>query len=181
MTHLQIKSHPANSAAEARETIAGLAVGCGDPAWTITQSFEKLEFSHYTGKLPELEKIFTGRIFGADAEIRWWREDEKWMIWSLREGADRNPVIKRLQRYYLWGIYDSGRFAEDRIPGVPQYPLHNTPQNQDRAYIEVAEYELNEPLEKTPERLTLQLNQPRLYAHRFVGLDAGRTQPTKGE
>src|SRR6202166_1990565 len=88
MTRLLIEQpQSAKSAETALETIVGLAGLCGDPVWTILQSFEKLAFLRFAGVLPDFEKVFSGRIFGPGAEVRWTREGPEWTIWRLSEDA----------------------------------------------------------------------------------------------
>ena len=186
---LKVDRRAGLTGAEALSRIREVAVGCGDPAWAILQSFRELTVAFWNR--PDTDAvlaegfgdIFSGRIFGARAEIRWVREGSRWDVWELCEGEDGVRFRADTANYYLWGIYkpggiskpESGRFEEDRIPGVPEYPVLETPKMEGRAWVEVCEYAA---LISSTNRVDLgelerQLNQPRVAAHRFLRLHTG--------
>lgn len=182
---LVIKQGTRRPYAEAESDLLERAKEVGEPAFLIVQSFEHCLFTKFTGTIPDLATSFSGRIFGPQAEVRWVREGDLCRYWLLWEGNGGRPALRREQRYYLWGIWDGKRFAELRIPDYQPlaYPLDGNPAPQDRAYIRVYEYY---PVPPNPwpsqaEEVEKLLNQPRLLAHRFVGLACGQEQRAKEE
>jgi hypothetical protein len=132
-----------------------------------------------------LEKIFLGRIFGPDSEVRWLRDGTHWSIWHTRESDHGEPAESETRDYFLWGVYskEKGQFAEDRIPNMRDY-LKHVPQpasDQDRAYIQIVEYSKAHSPVSAPKELMEQLNEPRLFAHRFVKVLSGRSEKTESE
>jgi len=183
MKCVRIDRYLTRQSVEAQKLISDWAQNCGSPAWTILQSFESFQLIEWRANLPAFAKIFSGRIFGADAEVRWVRESDTWTIWLVQEASDGVVCQADRRRYYLWGIYSSPerRFSEDRIPGVPQYPIGQTPKDQDRAFVEVVEYAPAGSGNATLDSLNRELNQPRLIAHRFASLGCGRSPDIKEE
>ena len=181
--YLQIESRTAAQEAEARRIILELAAASGEPAWTVLQSFPKILFVRWPSEIPDFGQIFNGRIFGGQAEVRWIREGSEWRIWSIREAeTGSEPYRRQSRRYYLWGVAKDGKFSEDRIPGVPDYPVLQRPKDEDRAFIEVMEYARLWTDVTTPEdleELEKHLNQPRVAAHRFYNLSCGRDPEPK--
>ncbi len=196
---LLIDRSSTNDRAVASSKILELAKNCGEPCWMILQSFRELSVALWNAQSPDpaatLDAVFNGRIFGERGEVRWVKEGQLWEIWGLRETQDVEasggcgPYVSRERRYYLWGIFKSKqqRFVEDRVPGVPEYPILGTPADDDRAYIEVREYEspipVVSPATGNPDVALLekQLNEPRLVAHRFLRIGSDRDRREAGE
>jgi hypothetical protein len=88
---------------------------------------------------PPLDRFATGRAFGQDLEIDWWREEDGYRLRALLEegsppagvdwtkveesvlvsgGRDEHPLV-------LWGEYDEKlkAWAEARIPRALRYPV----------------------------------------------------------
>jgi hypothetical protein len=167
---------------EADRIVREYAVQCGDPAWALLQSFTDLSFVVWNTETHRFNDVFNGRIFGNQGEVRWVREGLEWTIWFLQEVKDGGKACYRRERlHYLWGIYQTAedRFVEDRIPGVPKYRelFSKVPQDQDRAFIQAFEYESKFAESLSPEELERELNQPRIWAHRFASVSCGRSKP----
>ena len=172
--YVQFDPHAAANEADAFRIVQELVAECGKPAWALVQSFPRISFAAWDGALPDFGQVFSGRIFGPQAEVRWTREGSDWRIWRVRE-TETGPAAYRRRscRYYLWGIAKGGEFTDDRIPGVPAYPMRTAPRDGDRAFVEVIEYARIWTDAANPHELEEQLNQPRLTAHRFLRLDSG--------
>jgi len=184
--HVQIDPEEVSlSAAAARVT--ALAKDVGSPAWIVAQSFTDLAFKAWTGEFPTpFDQVFSGRIFGPQAEVRWVQENGEVSLWKLSEQESGKPFRREDRRYYLWGWWreDEKAFKESVVPDLPPYPLTGKPpKQQDRPYIQVAEYLPPPPGPEcdTEEELMGALNQPRLAAHRFVAYDFDRDQDAQPE
>ena len=141
---------------------------------------------------PELP--FEGRFFNARADVRWlWREDDgSFEAWVTREATETDPAGSTCEfssstprRYFLFGI-DTGTteaagrvFKESRFPDKSfVYPVAEATVREDRAFIEVIEYERAKPnWDRFSAEAAIEdvLNQPMLLGHRFVSVGAGRT------
>ena len=179
--------------------IAGLTGWCADsPVYTCSETLGgcRLALCGFADlRDPSDETPFEGRIFDSGAEARWRRgEDARWQVWVTSECDPRasaagnaalpdvpgcEPAIRTDRRYYLLGIRDARQqdeFHEARYPGTRFiYPV-TAADADDRAWIEVAEYRRAEPDwsaidDAAAERL---LALPLLFAHRFVGVAAGK-------
>lgn len=189
-THIVITREPANPGEPPLDPADSYAKVCewaeaattGSPAYLISQAFEKIRFENWTGQLPngDFAGTFSGRIFGPEAEVRWVREGSGFRLWKIEESSPGIACHKWGWRYYLWGYWKNDRFAEERIPVEPKYPLPHSchPKDMDRAYIQVAEYAPVEPENWPGEigKIEDNLNQPALLAHRFVSLGCGRNE-----
>ena len=131
-------------------------------------------------------KPFEGRIFDAKVEVRWRRlQNSEWRAWTVRECSSKSsegkPARRIVRKYYLRGNRDKDRcneFHEARYPKKFQYPVRAAAVG-DRAYIEVAEYWRTEPCWNGEEcrnidEMRRTLGEPILFAHRFVGVGAGK-------
>ena len=157
---------------------------CSDIAegFLLTQSFETLDFQHLPKNLPSLADTFSGRLFNKDQEVRWLRVGDEALIWRYTEASDEEIDCESFdRRYYLWGEWDKDEpgdhgsfFVEGRMRGRREYPVVASNEH-DRAYILVREYRPAKPSFEVEDlhKLVVQLNQPRLIAHRF--LDVGRS------
>lgn len=155
--------------------------------WCIVQWYARLWFAPYPGQLQEFSSSLAGRIFAANAEIRWVREGDKYRLWLLKEDSLGAPFRRRSRRYYLWGWWNDKekRFVELRIPEdrALAYPMaHLTPKPMDRLFIQVYEY-LPVPPGRWPttaealEEFTRLVNQPAVVAHRFYAVGCGQDTP----
>jgi hypothetical protein len=146
----------------------------------------------------DTERMFEGRFFTAEVELRWCRDAAgTFRAWMTREispaaGESLSPGWLRAvvcdRRHYLLGQYDEGSvpptFSEARYPGRRfHYPPadfttggEDTPRPGDRAFVVVLEYEPLPPRWETYDAAAVEaaLNQPRVIAHRFVGIGYGR-------
>ena len=176
------------------ETIAG-ATGWKDDSevFAYTESLhdcalERLRFDAVSAKLSSLPKPFEGRIFDSQVETRWRRmQDGQWAAWVVEEHENGDePARRRTRLYYLrgTGAQGKGEFQEARYPRRFEYPVQCA-RHRDRACIEVAEYWRVEPDWTTlPDTAAGQaLEQPLLFAHRFVDVGTGRgaTETSNGK
>jgi len=166
--------------AEAAAFIQDCAKAVGGSGWIIVQSFVAIRFKVWTpgSSFPlDFGTIYNGRIFGANAEVRWVRDGDHVTVWRLREvpGTD---FERQFAKYYLWGRYNTKdkRFSEDTVRGLLDYPTLPRIADDDRPYVEVFEYTDAEPkaVMSTAGELMDLLNRPRVAAHRFVRFGCGK-------
>ena len=181
-TGLSIRREKDMAAVEAERLVFKWANKVGKPSYMIAQSFEMVNLTVWDGALPPFAKTFAGRVFGSSGEVRWVREIDRYHVWWTAEELPGDvSVMKTERRYYLWGYFDNGRWAEARISRDLSYPV---PARSDRAreFIIVAEYRQQlTTLPTTPDGWEEVLNKPRIFAHRFMSLDAGANTPDGGE
>ncbi len=151
-------------------------------ALLLTQSFLAIEFKSLPADL-DVGATFSGRIFDRDFEIRWQLAGTNAYLWRFSEVANSDPSREGVfdceycdRKYYLWGEWtggdgESSMFQEGRMPEAKVYPVKAV-REHDRAFIEVREYRPAMPsrFEEGLVDLMQQLNQPRLLAHRFLGV-----------
>lgn len=140
-----------------------------------------------------------GRLFDANAEVRWLRKDAlqadgsrspEYSYWVVRElgSGEKEPTgtdvecasLTRLDRPYVLlgrGTPNAGEFREARYPGVVfRYPVDAVavPPESGRAVITVAEYRRSRPTTWGDERaVRAVLASPLLTSHRFVSVSLG--------
>lgn len=93
--------------------------------------FEKFDIR----TISDFDKIVSGRIFGADAELRFRRISDtifRTVVISERElsnldGVETKDLEKSDKSYYLWGekLKNEKAWFETRIPRLLPYPLDN--------------------------------------------------------
>ena len=133
------------------------------------------------------EDAWEGRLFAADAEVRWLREEARdpYSAWVTDEasGDDARTCETFDRRYYLIGMFSrrAGAFVESRYPGAgwdsdPCWgDLRRDARENDRAYILVREYSAARP-ERWPESAAeagALLDDSGLVGHRFVQVGVG--------
>ncbi len=128
-----------------------------------------------------------GRIFTQDAELKWMVEDDGYRGWIVREvavGTEGTETVLRPaagRTYFLLGIAmnQGGPFEEGRYPNkIFEYPINVVPNEDDRAFIEVIEYERPSPhwpVDASIDTIETLLTEPMLVAHRFMRVGVGRT------
>jgi len=145
-----------------------------DKGWIIAQSFTQIRFAEWPDFPLAFKTTFSGRIFAESAEVRWLCEAGQIRVWELHEtlGSD---FRREKRRYYLWGVWEHGRFAEAVVRRLAEYPPLQACQEKTRPYIDVYEYLPNTPgRDLQASDLMRELNRPRLAAHRFVEFGCGK-------
>jgi hypothetical protein len=150
--------------------------------WVIVQTFEKIRFEQWSGGVvPELDVSIAGRIFTENTELRWVRDGNAWHAWRIEEV--RGFTYTRKQRkYFLWGIWKDGEFAELRIPAKLEYPIPASTDGE-RPYIVVAEYSNKKPdtWPSNTEEIEALLNAPAIAAHRFLAVSLALPEKDQNE
>lgn len=141
-----------------------------------------------------------GHLFDDLVESKWKQDRDGFHLWTLYESDTEtsplvNPRRNDLSYYCLgtWNVADNC-FRDGRLPDVLKYPLTGS-QKDHRMFFKVAEYSPRETISIDPgetdkgaivaamERMTSQLNQPRVLMHRLmgVGVDSGNDGHYGGE
>lgn len=171
---------------ELRDRVLAFTEWSGFGGFTAYQeSYEACRFVRTSEDWRPDAMSFEGRVFGDQGEARWVTlEDGRFNVWCIREadGAESCPARKRMQRYYLLGkgTEEKNQFWEARYPLPFKFPIEDGAAALDRpqdvrAFVEVAEYRRVEPAwnQVAPDSLSQILDQPMLFAHRFVRLASG--------
>jgi hypothetical protein len=144
----------------------------------------RIERKHLADVTPGPDS-FEGRIFDEHVDVRWLRqpglEDGQpiFRVWVTKECADGGIEVEAIPRtYYLIGVHSVDGWSEARYPQARfDYPVDPPSVEKSRARIHVEEYAPAEPdWSRLPseEQVEHGLNQPRVIAHRFVSIEAGR-------
>ncbi len=194
------------AADEANKWIAERVGTLGGDAFEILQSVGECKADRLAeGGRAEVGETFAGRIFGPNAEIRWVRVGSGYLLWWLSEDSQaRRPgdgaasmeevncdKPARATRHYLVGYWDDGlgQFREGNIPGEITYSkiIAGNPKKGDRVYVDVVEYFVGEPetglsfsSEEEIRKFEIELNKPRVIAHRCIGIGCDRDREDGG-
>jgi len=153
------------------EKLQELAPTIGDYGWYILQSYTKLTFESWTpGTIVPIGDEHSGTLFGANAELRWTRENDNVDFWHIRhtEGATHEMQ----ERPYLgWGYWENNRFWEPEIDREVKYPVQGPFPRKARPQFLVYEYRKAKPVNFPTDSSELQnvLNQPTFEAYRLAG------------
>ena len=151
------------------------------PAYAIIERFSGISFQKINkeGDLPpDWQIAFAGRIFNEAQELHWIADGSAFQAWTIKDDeTPQGPYEKVSRRYYLYGTWKDNKFSEATVHRADlRYPLQGTPNDQDRAYIDVLLYRQAKPLKWPEEETSIRdlLNQPTVAAHRFVTVAFGR-------
>jgi len=168
----------------------------GVPRWFIGYSLQEAVILDASTKLPDNWALTTigGRLFDKDRELRWQLNGDEFDLWMLYE-APGKQLLGKTVKYYCLGTWNAARecFGDGRIPrDLPQWVKTDRPlpvigtKDTDRMFFSVVEYsptqpesiDTNEDDAARIERITDELNQPRIIAHRIfgVGVDSGENK-----
>jgi hypothetical protein len=146
------------------------------PKYLLQYSDLAIEFRAAGEALEKLSLQPEGRAFSDSVEVRWYQFSEtEYARTRIEEAADGSACEYRDKKYYLWGrwLAREQRFHDPAVPAELAYPLPNgeVPKNGERPYILVREYRRAMPTNPSASRLAEfvdALNQPPIWAHRFV-------------
>jgi hypothetical protein len=157
--------------------IANLAPSIGESGWIILESYASLIFKAWSRfePLPPLGGEFAGRIFGPDAEIRWYRDPSGFQGWHYSETQQGDAFRAVRRMYYCQGYWANGRFWEPSLPQAIPYPC-SAANEKDRPRFHAVEYYRLPPetWPEDPDEVEVLLNQPLLAAYRLFSFDAGK-------
>lgn len=151
----------------------------GPQGWVILETYPSITFRRWAlgEAFPELGSEFAGRIFGPGGELRWLREGDHFDLWFLEDGAGGGTDVQVEERYYYGVGYGSNqRYWEPKLPlDRLKYPL-DTVEDGARPRFLVREYYRTIPTEWPTDLDAFEdlVNQPLLFAYRFVAFDAGK-------
>ena len=163
------------------------------PRWYVGYSLEEAMILYASDALPANwgKTTIGGRLFDKEREVRWQLNGDCFDMWTLYESVG-DQLVAREVKYYCLGKWDASKncFIEGKLPrDLPQWvqagwplPVTGTSAN-DRMFFKVIEYsparlihsDPNECQDQKIARITKELNQPRIVAHRLVdvGSDPG--------
>ena len=158
----------------------------GPGGWCILERYTGLSFETWKPGSPlgDDPKVFAGRLFGPNAELRWTRENGAFELWKIHEAPDGPIDVSATERsYYGWAYFEAGDAKKKHVKrGLWDPRLHHTPiyppkatallQN-DRPRFTVVEYH-TELLNLVPETIGQAeqwLNAPRFIAYRLKSFD----------
>jgi hypothetical protein len=128
------------------------------------------------------QKTISGRLFYADAELRWGLAGGEFDLWLLYEADNPPPgadviwnVCSKDLRYYCFGTWNEKEkcFRDGRLPQPLTYPIEGQGK-KDRFYFRVREYSPARPAATSDlKKIVEALNQPRVVASRLFGAGVG--------
>lgn len=168
------------------DDVAGLIgeSGFGEEAFHMVQRLEELRLGR---GLPAggLGGSWGGRVFDKEREVRWLRAGAGYTVWHLKEGS--GEAVRAIQRrYYLLGEWKDGARRETHLPTdlgrqYEGWRIADTG-GTGRWYVMVEEYlasALNAAKLAVGE-MERRLNEPRIVAHRLVGVGIGQDNDVNG-